>query len=259
VPIWNADQYLKFADHRLRPGLELLARIPLAAPISVWDLGCGTGNLTQALHERWPDARVTGLDNSPDMLAKARKIAGIGWVERDLEGWSPPAPADLLFSNAVLHWVPSHAALFAHLMRQLAPGGILAVQMPRNFAARSHTALYETAREAPWATALEPLLAPTPVAEPRDYYDWLEPHAATVDVWETEYLQVLTGDDAVVEWTRATAVKPFLDALQPGQRDPFLASYRAKLAPAYPRRADGTTLFAFKRLFIVAHAPVTSR
>ncbi|MBL8699794.1 MAG: methyltransferase domain-containing protein [Alphaproteobacteria bacterium] len=255
MTIWNADQYLKFADHRARPGLELLARIPIDAPSSVWDLGCGAGNLTAALRERWSRARIVGLDNSPEMLAKARKIAGIEWIECDLVGWSAPEPADVVFSNAVLHWVPDHARLFAHLMRQVAPGGALAVQMPRNFAARSHTALYETAREPAWAAALAPLLGPTPVAAPAQYYEWLKPHAAAVDVWETEYLQVLTGDDAVVEWTRATAVKPFLDALPSAQREPFLAAYRARLAPAYPRRDDGTTLFAFRRLFIVALAP----
>lgn len=255
MPIWNADQYLKFADHRLRPGLELLARIAADAPTKVWDLGCGAGNLTAALAQRWPAARIRGLDNAPDMLAKARRIAGIEWLAGDLVGWAAPEPADVIYSNAVLHWIADHGGLFPHLMRQLAPGGTLAIQMPRNDTAPWQRALDAAAREPEWADALVPLLGATAVAPPEIYYDMLLPHAASVDIWQTEYLQVLGGDDPVVEWTRATAVKPFLDALPPARRDAFLDAYRSRLTASYPRRSDGTTLFGFRRLFIVATAP----
>jgi trans-aconitate 2-methyltransferase len=251
MAVWDAGQYLKFGDHRLRPGLELLARIPLDAPRVVWDLGCGTGNLTEFLRRRWPEARVTGLDNSPEMLAKARAIDGIDWVDGDVATWAPPTPPDVIFSNACLHWLPDHAALFARLVGFLAPGGALAVQMPRNHRAPSHVLLAETAREGRWAKPLAAVRGIEEVAEPGEYHGWLAPHGAP-DIWETEYLQVLTGEHAVVEWVKGTALKPYLDALDAATREAFLDAYRQRVARAYPRRADGTTLFPFRRIFIVA-------
>ncbi|MBI3453195.1 MAG: trans-aconitate 2-methyltransferase [Rhodospirillales bacterium] len=249
---WDPDQYLQFADHRLRPALELMARIPLAECRTIWDLGCGAGNVTRLLAERWPGAKVTGVDSSAEMLAKARPIAGVEWTTGDIGQWRPPAPADLVFSNAALHWLDDHRGLFARLIAGVVKGGVLAVQMPRNFAALSHTLLYETARRQPWAAKLTPLLRKTPVSAPQDYYDWLAPHAASLDIWETEYLHVLAGDNAVVEWTKGTAVRPFLDALDAGEQSAFLAAYTERMAAAYPQRSDGTTLFPFRRLFIVA-------
>lgn len=251
---WDAQQYPRFGDHRLRPGLELVARIPVEAPRTVWDLGCGAGNLTAFLRRRWPESRVIGLDNSTTMLAKAREIAGIEWREGDVAAWRPDAPVDVIFSNACLHWLPDHFALFARLMGSLAPGGALAVQMPRNHAAPSHALMRETARIGPWADALRGVQGIEEVAEPADYYAALAPHAGAIDVWETEYLQVLTGEDAVVEWVKPTGLKPYLDALDGAMRPGFLAAYRERIAAAYPRRDDGTTLFAFRRLFIVAAA-----
>lgn len=252
MAIWDAGQYLKFGDHRLRPGLELLSRVPVDAPLDVWDLGCGAGNLTSFLKKRWPDARVVGLDSSPEMLAKARAIAGIEWIAGDAATWAPAVPADVVFSNACLHWLPDHAMLFARLLGCLAPGGAFAVQMPRNHDAASHRLMRETAAAGPWAAALAGVRGIEAVADPAEYYAWLAPHAAAVDVWETEYLQVLTGEDAVVEWVKATGLMPYLDALDAGTRPAFLDAYRRRIAAAYPRRADGTTLFAFRRLFVVA-------
>ena len=249
---WDATQYLKFGDQRLRPGLELLSRVPVETPFDVWDLGCGTGNLTAFLRRRWPDARVVGLDSSPEMLAKARAVPAIEWVEGDAATWTPAAPADVVFSNACLHWLPDHATLFPRLFAALAPGGALAVQMPRNHAAPSHALMRATAAEGKWAATLKFVRGIEAVADPGEYYDWLAPQAASVDVWETEYLQVLTGDDAVVEWVKSTGLKPYLDALDEGARPAFLDAYRRRIAAAYPRRADGTTLFAFRRLFVVA-------
>jgi trans-aconitate 2-methyltransferase len=252
MPSWDPSQYLKFADHRLRPALDLLARVPQADHRTIWDLGCGAGNVTALLRERWPAAQITGLDNSPDMLKQARTIRGIDWVEGDVGTWTAPRPADLVFSNAVLHWLDGHARLFPHLLQQVARGGVLAVQMPRNFRAPSHVLLHETAAQGPWASTLVPLLRPEPVAAPETYYDWLMPHATHLDIWETEYRHVLQGENAVLEWTKGTAVRPLLERIDPAQRADFLASYAAKLRAAYPRRADGMTLFAFRRLFIVA-------
>ncbi len=250
---WNPAQYLKFAAPRLRPALDLLARLDLAAPRRIVDLGCGTGSIARLLAERWPGAEVTGVDGSPAMLAEARAAApSLRWVEADLGAWRPDAPPDLLFSNAALHWLPDPAALFGRLFDALAPGGVLAVQMPRNFAAPSHTAIEATVHDGPWRDTLQPLLRPSPVAEPAWYFDLLAPRAASLDLWETEYLQVLTGADPVKEWTKGTWLAPFLAALAPADAAAFEAAYAARVRAAYPTRADGRTLFPFRRLFIVA-------
>lgn len=252
---WDPQQYLRYEAPRLRPALELLARVPLQAPQRICDLGCGAGNVTAFLHARWPAARIEAVDSSPEMIEKAREADADGyadWRIADAAVWTADPPVDLLYSNAVLHWLPDHAALFPRLMAQVAPGGCLAVQMPRNFDAPSHRLLYETAREAPWKDRLEPLIRPDPVAAPGRYFRWLAPSAAEIDIWETEYQHVLEGEDPVFEWTRGTALKPFLDALGSEDAASFAQRYKTKLRRAYPPLPDGRTLFPFRRLFIVA-------
>lgn len=252
---WDPGQYLKFADHRLRPALDLMARIPPIAARTVYDLGCGPGNITRMLAERWPGARVIGVDSSADMLARAKGQApGAEFVQADLAHWSPPQPAELLFSNATYQWLNGHETLFPRLMSFVAPGGVLAVQMPRNFAAPSHTLLRDTVEDAPWRGRLAKLQRHDPVAAPQVYHRLLAPHAATLDIWEVEYLQRLVGPNPVVEWTKGTALRPFLDALAPAEQGAFLADYGRRVAAAYPPESDGATLFPFRRLFIVALA-----
>ena len=252
---WNPDQYLKFSAPRLRPAIDLLAAVPSTRPGTVYDLGCGAGNVTRLLAERWPQADITGVDDSASMLAKAAtEQARVRWVERGLAQWRADRPADLIYSNAALHWLPDHARLFPALLAQLAPGGVLAVQMPRNFDAPSHTLIADTVRAGPWRARLEPLLQPPPVAAPEFYFGVLAPLAERVDIWQTEYLQVLEGTDPVKEWTKGTWLKQFLDALDAPERDAFEQDYAARLRVAYPMRADGRTLFPFRRLFIVASA-----
>ena len=252
---WDPAQYLKFADHRLRPAIDLLNRIALDDPADVYDLGAGAGNVTRLIKERWPGARVTGVDDSASMLAKAAATApGITWQQADLAAWMPPRPADLIYSNAALHWLTGHERLFPALLGALATGGTLAVQMPRNFGAPSHTLISEAARGGPWRQRLEPLLRPAPVAEPAFYYDVLAPRTAALDVWETEYLQILEGSDPVKEWTKGTWLRPLLDALEEPERSRFEARYAELVGRAYPARGDGRTLFPFRRLFIVARA-----
>jgi trans-aconitate 2-methyltransferase len=252
---WDPAQYLKFAGQRLRPAIDLLSRIDLADPAEVYDLGAGAGNVTRLLRERWPRAQVTGVDESGEMLARAAAFEpGIAWQRADLATWRPPRPADLIFSNAALHWIDRHEQLFPALCAALAPGGVLAVQMPRNFSAPSHTAIAEAARSGPWRARLEPLLRPAPVAEPAFYFDLLAPATAALDVWETEYLQILEGDHPVKEWVKGTWLRPLLEALDAPDRAPFEARYAELVAPAYPRRSDGRTLFPFRRLFIVGRA-----
>jgi len=252
---WNPDQYLKFAAPRLQPAIDLLARVPCTQPHTVYDLGCGTGNVTQLLAARWPGASITGVDDSAEMLAKARAAApGLHWVQQSLASWRAPAAADLIYSNAALHWLPDHQRLFPALVEQLAPGGVLAVQMPRNFGAPSHTLIAQAVRSGPWRVRLEPLLAPSPVGEPAFYYDVLSARVARLDIWETEYLQVLSGADPVKEWTKGTWLKQFLDALGEPERRAFEDDYAARLRQAYPPLPDGNTLFPFRRLFLLAVA-----
>ena len=253
---WDPAQYLKFADHRLRPAVDLLNRIEARDPRQVYDLGAGAGNVTALLKGRWPRAQVTGVENSREMLARAAAAhPEVAWERADLADWRPPAPADVIFSNAALHWLGDHERLFPKLLGHLAPGGVLAVQMPRNFGAPSHTAIAEAARSGPWRERLEPLLHPAPVAEPARYFEILARQAAELDIWETEYLHVLEGPSPVKEWLKGSALMPLLEALEEPERGRFEAGYAELVDAAYPRAADGRTLFPFRRLFLVARAP----
>jgi len=252
---WDPQRYEAFADARLRPLQDLLARVP--GPESGWtprriaDLGCGSGNGTRLLAQRWPQAGVLGVDGSPEMLETARSRGGsINWQQAELAAWRPQVSFDLLFSNAALHWLDSHEVLFPRLLKMLAPRGMLAVQMPRNFDAASHRAALELALEAPYRQHLLAGLRMRPVLEPRDYCDLLAPLSASVDIWETEYLQVLSGDNPVANWTRSTFLVPLLDGLPRALRDPFEVEYRRRVSAAYGKREDGSTLYPFRRLFM---------
>lgn len=250
---WDPAQYLAFADHRQRPALDLLARIPLISPQTVYDLGCGPGTITKILRRRWSEAVIMGIDGSAAMLERARREApGVEWIEGDLARWTPRQPAELIYSNAALHWLDDHESLFSRLIGQVSEGGILAVQMPRNHRAPSHTGMAETIAEGPWAAKLAGVRSIRAVHDPAFYYDILARHCRDLDIWESEYLHVLEGERPVVEWTSGTALKPYLDALDGAERTEFLARYGARMARAYPPRADGRTLFSFRRLFIVA-------
>ncbi len=243
MPSWDPQQYGRFSDHRLRPGLDLLARIGDLPAGPIYDLGCGAGALSPLIAARWPDRAVIGIDNSADMLATAREAAP--------EIGHPPQPAALLFANASLQWLDHHDTLFARLMGMLLPGGVLAVQMPRNHESPSHRLMREAAESGPWRSRLQQVRAIQPVAEPAAYHRLLAPRAARLEIWETEYLHCLSGRDPVVEWTRGTGLRPYLDRLAGSERDGFLAAYTARIASSYPPEPDGTTLFPFRRIFIV--------
>jgi trans-aconitate 2-methyltransferase len=252
---WNPTQYQLFSEARLRPALDLIERIDLSDPRHLVDLGCGTGNVTERLAQRWPETRISGIDSSAAMLAEARRrLPGVQWTEASLDGWTPVNPPDLIFSNAALHWVGDHGRVFPRLLSLLRSGGVLAVQMPNNFDAPSHTVITELAQRPAWRDRLGPLIRPTPVGRPEDYYRYLRPAASRIDLWETQYWQVLEGADPVKEWTKGTWLKPFLDALPPGEAGQFEADYALRMRAAYPTSADGRTLFPFRRLFLVARA-----
>lgn len=249
---WNPETYLAFADQRTRPAAELLARVRADAPSRVIDLGCGPGNSTGLLAGRWPGVQLEGLDSSAAMLAKAR-ASGVraNWVEADLASWTADEPYDVIFSNATLQWLPRQETLLPRLMGFVKTGGTFAFQVPVNYDAASHLLMREAAQDPRWRETLSNVRE---IQHGRAdfYYDILKPHAASLDVWQTEYLQVLNGADAVYRWVSGTGLRPFLDALDAGRRDAFIALYKAKLNKAYPRREDGTTLFPFRRLFVVA-------
>jgi trans-aconitate 2-methyltransferase len=252
-PGWNPDQYLRFEGERLRPALDLIARIPHAGPRRVVDLGCGAGNALPVLAARFPGAEVLGVDGSAAMLAKARET-GHAVEHADIAGWTPAEPVDVLFSNAALHWLPDHATLFPRLLACLAPGGVLAVQMPAMHAAPVRALQDELARSGPWATRLAGVTSAPPILEPAGYYDLLAGRVAALDLWLTEYVHVLRGPDPVVQWAMGTSLRPYLDALDAATRPAFLAAYAEALRPHYPPRADGAVLLPFRRQFILAQA-----
>ncbi|QRG07127.1 trans-aconitate 2-methyltransferase [Xanthobacter dioxanivorans] len=251
---WNASQYLKFEDERTRPSRDLLAQVPRTDAAFVVDLGCGPGNSTELLAARFPAAEVLGLDTSPDMLAAARtRLPQARFELADASTFTLPKPADLIFANAVLQWVPEHAALLPRLLSLLAPGGVLAVQMPDNLDEPSHVAMRETAMAGPWAEKLERATrARTMLPAPGAYYDMLAPHAGRVDIWHTIYNHPLDGVAAIVEWVKGTGLRPFVDPLEGDERVQFLEEYAARLVDPYPPRVDGKVLLAFPRLFMVA-------
>lgn len=256
---WNPAQYLKFSDHRLRPALELAERVTVSAPAVVYDLGCGPGNVTRLLAERWPSATVFGVDNSPEMLkAAGAEPSRIRWIEADIITWTPEEPPDLIYSNATLHWVPGHRELFPRLAGFLQPGGCLAVQMPLSWDAPWHRIMRETLVDGGpnggelGTDELRQAMARRWVEDTEVYYDLLAARASGIDIWETEYLHILEGEDPVLEWARSTGLRPVLNGLGGAERDTFLAEYAARLRRAYPMRADGRTLYPFRRLFVVA-------
>ena len=256
---WDPAQYLRFSDHRLRPALDLLARVPLADPRRIYDLGCGSGHVTRLLADRWPAAAVVGMDNSPQMLAKARATPSlVQWEQGDLVDWQPAATPSLLFSNAVIQWLRDHGALIPRLWALLPAGGCLAVQAPMSWDQASHRLMRETlaagvAGGSPLGGAeLRQAVENRWLHDPDFYYDLLSADAAHLEVWTTEYLQALTGPDPVLEWVTATSLRPILAGLGDPDRTTFLDQYRQRLRHAYPRRADGITLYPFRRLFFVA-------
>lgn len=253
MPSWDPAQYAKFGDHRLRPALDLIGRIPDIEARRIVDLGCGPGEITEMLATRWPEAEVTGLDSSPDMLKKARALGGrVRYVEGDVAGWTSEPKVDLLFSNACLQWLPDHERLFPRLVGQVMPGGTIAIQMPHNHDQPSHRIIARLSEEAPFKARLAGKLRHDPVASPDAYWRMMKPLVAKIDVWEVDYLQALSGEDPVLNWTMGTALRPVLDALDETLRPKFTEKYRDGLRAAYPREAEGSTLFPFRRLFILA-------
>jgi trans-aconitate 2-methyltransferase len=251
---WSAAQYVKFEEERTRPVRDLVQRIPLAEVATAADVGCGPGNSTEVLRERYPGARIIGLDSSPDMIKAARKrLPGIAFEVADVRDWRAKDSLDVILANAVLQWIPDHETLFPALMARLCPGGALAVQMPNNLDEPSHRLMREVASDGPWAAKLKDAAKARTERHPAEwYFRLLRPHTAHVDVWRTTYFHPLAGAHAVVEWVTGTGLRPFLDPLGESEQGAFLARYEAAIDQAYPAEADGTVLLPFPRLFVVA-------
>jgi len=248
---WSSAQYLKFAEERTRPSRDLAGRIEVARPARLIDLGCGPGNSTDVLAERWPGAEITGLDNSPAMIEAARAAhPARRWAAADIAQWAAGEDGetfDVVFSNAALQWLPDHAALLPRLLRRTRPGGALAFQMP-SYDAPAHRLMRSL------AVAFGLHVADWHSHDPGFYYDVLVPHCVRVDLWETEYQHVLAGAEGIVEWYRGTGLRPFLDALgTETERERFTGEFLQGVRDTYPKRADGRVLFPFRRVFGIGY------
>jgi trans-aconitate 2-methyltransferase len=252
---WDPERYLTYADERGRPFVELVARVGAQRPSAVVDLGCGPGNLTVLLRERWPDADIRGLDSSPEMIDKARLVdPGITFDVADLRTWASDAdPVDVLVSNATLQWVPGHLDLLPGLVSRVRPGGWLALQVPGNFEEPSHTIRRDLADEEPYAAHTRGVAVPTS-HDPDVYLEALADLGCSVDAWETTYLHVLTGPDPVFTWVSGTGARPTLQALPDDLRPAFEDEFRRRLRAAYPERG-GRVVLPFRRVFAVAQVP----
>jgi trans-aconitate 2-methyltransferase len=254
--VWNPTTYLAFADERSRPFADLTSRVGATAPRRVVDLGCGPGQLTAGLAQRWPGAEILGLDSSPEMIEAAQEHAGddrVRFAVADLRTWTPDAPVDVIVTNATLQWVPDHLDLLPRLVDALAPDGWLALQVPANFGAPSHRLLYQLAADPRFATVTAGLERPA-APDATTYLAVLAGLGLAVDAWETTYLHVLKGPDPVFRWISGTGARPVLQALSEEQRAEFEPAYKQLLRDAYPEQPHGTVL-PFRRTFAVAHKP----
>lgn len=251
--MWDPAQYLRYHDERSRPYGDLVGRIAAAQPGYVVDLGCGTGELTATLLDRWPEALIEGVDSSAEMIAAATRSGSdrLRLTLCDVRDWAPDQPVDVLLSNATLQWVPEHPDLLARWTAALAPGGWLAFQVPGNDRSPSHRILAEICRSERWQTHLEETVRDRRVLEPEQYLELLAGVGCEVDAWETTYLHVLQGPDPVLEWVKGTALRPALSRLAGADREAFLAEYGERMRAAYPAQPFGTVL-PFRRLFVVA-------
>jgi trans-aconitate 2-methyltransferase len=251
---WSASQYVKFEDERTRPSRDLLAQVPLQSPQRIVDLGCGPGNSTELLVERFPDAEVAGIDSSADMLRQAReRLPQCTFLENDLATWMPEPGTDLLSGNAVFHWVPDHPRVLVRLLTSLSAGGVLAVQMPDNTNEPALMLMEKVAESGPWAATLaQANAARNDLPSPEAYYDLLRPLCRRIDIWHTHYNHIIADHAGVVEWFKGSGLRPFLAPLDAAMCAAFTAKYTDEIRLAYPARSDGRVMLKFPRLFIVA-------
>jgi trans-aconitate 2-methyltransferase len=252
---WDPQQYLKFERERTQPSIDLAARIDIANPRRIIDLGCGPGNSTAVLHRRWPEAEITGLDSDEEMLRAARRdYPRHYWLQQDAASWESRGGYDIVFSNAMLQWLPDHAAVINRWFQTVEPGGALAVQLPVNFRSAIHQHIVEVADEPDWRDQLAPAKRLLFAKDPDDYYNILSPLSNRIDLWSTEYIHILPRHEDIIEWMRGTGMRPYLAALtSEDERKRFEAEVLARVKKSYPPQADGRVLFPFRRLFFIAY------
>lgn len=252
---WDVNLYLQFGNERAQPSIDLVSRVMIADPKRIIDLGCGPGNSTSILRRRWPNARVAGLDSSPEMIAAARQNQlDQEWILADATAWQAASPFDIVFSNAALQWMPDHERLLPRLLANVAPGGALAFQIPSRLYSPSHQFILQIAEDPEWAHRMSAPKSTFHMEHPPFYYDVLAPHAARLDIWETEYYHVMENHQGIMDWINGAALRPFLDALETNpQRERFVRMLRDHIVQVYPPRANGKVLFPFRRLFVIAY------
>ncbi|GAB3319914.1 trans-aconitate 2-methyltransferase [Larkinella ripae] len=251
---WSAKQYSVFETERNRPIQDLLARIPTMNVITAADIGCGPGNSTELLRQHFPEATITGMDSSPDMIEAARRrLPDLAFEIADIATWANKGPFDVILANAALQWVPDHASLLPALLNKLTPGGSLVIQMPDNFEEPAHQLMRKVASNGPWAEKLAQAQNRQERKGAHWYYGLLQPKVRALDLWRTTYFHPLAGGAAaIVEWFKGTGLRPFLEPLDASEQSAYLAQYQQEIARAYPVFPDGTVLLPFPRLFLVA-------
>ena len=255
MPNWNPSHYLAYAEERTRAAIDLAVRVKLDAPKIIVDLGCGPGNSTQVLHQRWSTSEILGIDNSSEMIATARKsYPNQSWQLANVSTWSPTQPVDLAYSNAVLQWIPDHRSLINRLFANVAHSGALAFQIPSSTYSTVRTLIHEISRMPEWTEQMEAPRNVLTMMDPSFYYDILVSDASNLDIWETEYNHVMESCDAIVDWIASTGLRPFLAALNSEeQRNRFVNMLNQRVRESYKPRVDGKVLFPFRRTFVIAY------
>lgn len=255
TPSWDANLYLRYGKERTQAAIDLAARVQLADPRRIIDLGCGPGNSTAVLRARWPGAEIAGLDESAEMLAEARRAyPGQVWIQADIAAWRAERPYDLVYSNAAIQWVHGHAHLIPQLFEQVAPGGALAIQTPAHFGSPLHLRMRQIALDERWRDRMGAAINSLVEEPPAYYYDLLVPHCSRLEMWQTEYLTAMDSAAAIVEFIRGTGLRPYLGALDnEPDREHFMRLLADSIAHDYPQQSDGKLLFSFRRLFFIAY------
>lgn len=250
---WKPELYLKFKKQRTQPAIDLVSRIDLTAPKRIIDIGCGPGNSTLTLKNRWPNAEITGIDNSPSMIEQAKKTDGdINWIcadaSDDLDGLGK---FDIVFSNAAIQWMPRHEELLPRLFSLLDVGGVFAVQVPVTTQMPVHVSLQSIVQSERWSNKFSGENSHSTFSAPY-YYDILSKLSRDIDLWETHYYHVMENHQSIVQWYSSTGLKPYLDRLESASdQTNFLIEFENALKFAYPKQVDGFVLFPFTRIFFI--------
>jgi len=252
---WNPDLYLKFKNERTQPSIDLISKINISfRPKSILDIGCGPGNSSQALLQRWPGAKLTGIDSSPNMIDKAKKSYPDNiWIVADASKYTSDTKYDIVFSNATIQWIPNHENLFKNFLNMTNDGGVLAVSVPRFDEMPISKILNKVAGNEKWKTATKGCAETFTRYDYQFYYNLISPDYQTVEMWQTDYIHVLESQPAIIEWISSTGMKPYLDRLNEKEKTQFEDEVLSEVKHYYPVQNNGKVLFPFKRLFMIGY------